>query len=65
MFISQLVADLQLKFTGDKNLQTVLEGGITDQIRVAELITQDVSHLNFAMSWFHVRNLMALCYSHM
>jgi len=36
-------------------MQTVLEGGITDQIRVAELITQDVSRLTFSMSWSHVK----------
>jgi len=43
------------QYTGAKNLQTVLEGGISDQIRVAELITQDVSRLTFSMSWSHVK----------
>jgi hypothetical protein len=55
MLIIQCLAYLK-QCTGAKNLQTVLEGGITDQIRVAELITQDVSRLTFAMSCSHVRN---------
>jgi hypothetical protein len=42
-------------------MQTVLEAGITDQMHVAELITQDVSHLNFAISWSHIQNVLDSC----
>jgi hypothetical protein len=44
----------------NQNLQTILEGGITDQIRMAELITQDVSNLNYAMRWSRVHIVFPL-----